>query len=285
MKCVECPHCGQMQMLDDSGKCIKCGKEISSYGSTGKNIRSKIYICPKCGHHQIDKSDYCEKCKANMVCNAPVSSVMSFAFGLGAFLSVLFLVVSTLSLQQDSWSREADIKNSIISAICTAIFIALSAKCFRFSRRNAAPIEKHMQTKFEFTNSEGIQDAKFDMPGHMEFDLGNEQIIFSFGPNLRRTLSFTQVLGVSWGNYNYQEAKQFVGGVSVGNVFIHESPISRKQSPFMGIKYRPSQGGKWDNEIKIIFSPLIDLKNLHEIIAWIGFELDPTYIVPKDKQL
>ena len=285
MKCVECPHCGQMQMLDDSNKCIKCGKEISSYGSTRKNIHSKIYICPKCGHSQIDKADYCEKCHKSMVCNAPWSGVMSFVFGLGAFLAGLFLAISIIYMQGDPWDREELIKRTVISTTCVFVFIVLSIKCFKLSRENAAPVQKHMQTRFEFTNSDGIQDATFDMSGYMEFDLDNEQIIFSFGPNLRRTLSFTQVLGVSWGNYKYQERKAFVGGFSVGHAFIRESPISRKQSPFMGIKYSPAQKKNREGEIKIIFSPLTELKSLHETVAWIGFELDPAYIVPKDKQL
>lgn len=287
MKCVECPHCGQMQMLDDSNKCIKCGKEISSYGSTRKNIHSKIYICPKCGRTQIDKSDYCEKCKASMLGNDPVLSVISFIFGFSGAISFALCCVNLIHSFNSSysWRYDESIKNAIISGVLAIIFLILCIKFFKSSKKNAKLIEKHMQTIFDFTNCDGISDIDFNIPGKMEMNLDTEQIIFTFGPNIKRTLSFSQVKGIFWGNYRYQETKPIVGGVSVGGVFLHESPISTKTSPFFGIKYTPSQWAGDPQEIKVIFEPGTNLGNLHGITAWIGFPFDNNCIVSNNKQL
>lgn len=288
MKFITCPHCGQIQMLSDDGKCIKCATEIKTYGgSDSKRSLGPFYECPNCNHIQAGESDRCEKCRSKMSRNGIIAPILATIFGVFAFLALSAFIYGIYTIMNDGFSYLADSDKESMYALI--FFLVLNIALFCFSVRIAlAPPQKRLKIvrkDYPFCNIDGIPGASFESSGNMSFVEDGQTINFSIGDHFLRSLEFSQVIGISFGNYNYTELKPFVGGVSVGNVYIHGSPVREKSKPFFQIRYRSCEPGKGEGVIRVIFKDWICIEDLKFLSAWIGLQMDPAYIVESEKNL
>lgn len=284
---VVCPHCKQNQLLQQDGRCIKCRSIIRVYDrSEGRRILTPLYICPSCQHIQSGDSNRCEKCGADMRHKSGLSKVFTAIFSI-CLIYLIYTFITKLHdmIVNDGYISSLDKESLYANIFLIALVVVLLAVSIRFLVASPKKVEKIVELSYPFCNIDGIQGIKFESSGAMRFSEDKQQICFSIGENFSRSLDFSQVDCISFGRYNYDQLKSFVGGVSIGHVYVHESPVAHKSKPFFQIKYRSSDPRSTEGVIRVIFNDWQNIGDLEFITSWIGFEGDSSYMVEAHDKL
>lgn len=131
MKCVECPHCGQMQMLDDSNKCIKCGKSLFKQEETiTKDNNYKYYNDLK---GVIESSGEQPGCLSGLVSLVALSGIIAVPVVLIELFAAIFNNGLDFFARNLSKEFAVDVAWAIISIIA---FIALIVPKDRIGEEN-----------------------------------------------------------------------------------------------------------------------------------------------------
>lgn len=297
MDFVTCPYCGQMQVRSQDGKCIKCKEALPSSGN-GAGIKplGPFYVCPKCGHIQVGEENKCEKCNGDMRFKDDLMKSVAIISGI-CFFGVLLLITLLLAHRVIQGVEIYGVSLNVLEyltddfdGITILCFFALFVFIFFFFslkklKQPAEKIQKYVNKSFRFCAVDGIPGIRFDSEGYMSFQEKDNAIMFSLEPNIYRFIRYDQIIGISGGYYNYQERKPLVGGVSIGNVYIHESPVRQISKPFFQIRYIPSDGPKTDHIIRVIFNSQAEMRDLDFLCSWVGLKIDPAYVVESSKNL
>lgn len=297
MDFVTCPYCGQMQVRSQDGKCIKC-KESLPISGDGVGIKplGPFYACPKCGHIQVGESNQCEKCHSDMRVKDNGMKFFAILAGMAFLMFLVFFILVFTSGFSDyiedhglSFEGLNELKyhfdNLPISIVLVVVFGFIFWASVKSAREKPQKIIKIVKKSFRFCGVDGIPGIRADSEGYMSFQEKDNAIMFSLEPNIYRFIRYDQIIGTSGGYYNYQERKPLVGGVSIGHVYIHESPIREMSKPFFQIRYTPSDGPKTDRIIRVIFNSQAEMRDLDFVCSWVGLKIDPAYVVESSKNL